>query len=551
MDLKRVILAIALSMIVLGVWTYFFQPKFVPKPQATQEQNKTTATTAQTDAHTDAVGLNAEPASPSVELGQDEIPAKTRALTGRDITVTTPLYTAVFNSDGGILTSFKLHEYKATIKPDSPDVNLISQNAALTRPLELLVGGDPVWQDVAQKSLKLDTSANADGTLTFTGKLGDVTITRILSFNADSYLIDEVVSLRNNSANRLKGTLGFTLNASSLTSEDDKYNITRVATLTQQGLDEENDREDLQQAWFTRDQGVKWGGLNSNYFLLALLPQENSADAEAAIFRARLVDGVFRLVLEVPLGSIEPQSEKTYSCSYFLGPKKQEILEEAPNDLSKAVNLGWFDFIAKPLVLALNIIDTFVGNYGVAIIILTIIIKIILWPLSHKSYKSMNQMKKLQPMMSKIREKYKNDRQKMNEEMMSLYKTYKVNPAGGCVPMLLQIPVFIGLYQALLNSLELRHAPFITHLPFTDMIWLADLSAKDPYYITPIVMGATMFLQQKMTPSPGDPTQAKIMLFMPIFFTFIFLNFPAGLVIYWLANNVLSIAQQWWMLRKS
>lgn len=551
MDLKRVILAIALSMIVLGVWTYFFQPKYVPKPQATQEQNKTTATTSQTDAQTDAVGLNAEPASPSVELGQDETPAKARALTGRDITVTTPLYTAVFNSDGGILTSFKLHEYKATIKPDSPDVNLISQNAALTRPLELLVGGDPVWQDVAQKSLKLDTSANADGTLTFTGKLGDVTITRILSFNADSYLIDEVVSLRNNSANRLKGTLGFTLNASSLTSEDDKYNITRVATLTQQGLDEENDREDLQQAWFTRDQGVKWGGLNSNYFLLALLPQENSADAEAAIFRARLVDGVFRLVLEVPLGSIEPQSEKTYSCSYFLGPKKQEILEEAPNDLSKAVNLGWFDFIAKPLVLALNIIDTFVGNYGVAIIILTIIIKIILWPLSHKSYKSMNQMKKLQPMMSKIREKYKNDRQKMNEEMMSLYKTYKVNPAGGCVPMLLQIPVFIGLYQALLNSLELRHAPFITHLPFTDMIWLADLSAKDPYYITPIVMGATMFLQQKMTPSPGDPTQAKIMLFMPIFFTFIFLNFPAGLVIYWLANNVLSIAQQWWMLRKS
>jgi YidC/Oxa1 family membrane protein insertase len=138
----------------------------------------------------------------------------------------------------------------------------------------------------------------------------------------------------------------------------------------------------------------------------------------------------------------------------------------------------------------------------------------------------------------------------MNEEMMQLYKTYKVNPAGGCLPMIVQIPVFFGLYQALLHSIELRHASFITHLPFTNLIWLADLSAKDPFYITPLIMGATMFLQQKMTPAPGDPTQAKVMLFMPVIFTFMFLNFPSGLVVYWLVNNVISIAQQGWMLNK-
>ena len=195
--------------------------------------------------------------------------------------------------------------------------------------------------------------------------------------------------------------------------------------------------------------------------------------------------------------------------------------------------------------------EPFVGNYGVAIIILTIIIKALFWPLSQKSYKSMEQMKKLQPMMTKIREKYADDREKMNAEIMQLYKTYKVNPAGGCVPMLLQIPVFFALYQALLGAIELRHAAFIPHLPFTDMVWLADLSAKDPYYITPLIMGATMFLQQRLSPPMGDPMQAKIMMFMPVVFTFLFLNFPSGLVLYWLVNNVLSIAQQWLMVRKA
>ena len=160
-------------------------------------------------------------------------------------------------------------------------------------------------------------------------------------------------------------------------------------------------------------------------------------------------------------------------------------------------------------------------------------------------------MKKIQPMMMQIREKYKDNREQMNAEMMHLYKTYKINPAGGCLPMLLQIPVFIALYQALLASVELRHACFIAHIPFTDIAWLTDLSSKDPYYITPIVMGLTMFLQQKMSPAPGDPTQAKIMMFLPLIFTFIFLNFPSGLVVYWLVNNVLSILQQWLLTRKS
>jgi YidC/Oxa1 family membrane protein insertase len=178
------------------------------------------------------------------------------------------------------------------------------------------------------------------------------------------------------------------------------------------------------------------------------------------------------------------------------------------------------------------------------------VVKAVFWPLSQKSYKSMQQMKKLQPMMAKIREKYGSDKDAMNKEIMQLYKTYKVNPAGGCLPILVQIPVFFGLYQALLNAIELRQAAFIPYLPFTDTVWLADLSVRDPLFITPLVMGSTMFLQQKLTPAPGDPTQAKMMLFMPPIFTLLCFNFPAGLVLYWLINNVISMFQQWLQLRQ-
>jgi YidC/Oxa1 family membrane protein insertase len=195
-----------------------------------------------------------------------------------------------------------------------------------------------------------------------------------------------------------------------------------------------------------------------------------------------------------------------------------------------------------PLLWALNFLHNYIANYGVAIIILTLLIKIIFWPLGNLSYKSMKEMQNLQPKLAEMREKYKTDQAKLSQETMALYKTHKVNPLGGCLPMIIQIPIFFGLYKALLYSIELRHSPLFW--------WIQDLSAKDPYYITPIIMGATQFIQQKMTPTMGDPMQAKIMLLMPIVFTFFFLNFPSGLVIYWLFNNVLSIGQQYYINKK-
>jgi YidC/Oxa1 family membrane protein insertase len=236
-----------------------------------------------------------------------------------------------------------------------------------------------------------------------------------------------------------------------------------------------------------------------------------------------------------------------------------KVLKEIGFDLGRSVNFGMFDFLAKPFVWIMDFLyDHFISNYGVAIIILTILTKIILWPLGNKSYKSMNEMKKIQPLVAEIREKYKDDKKKMNEEMMGLYKTYKVNPAGGCLPMVVQIPVFFALYRMLYEAIELRHAPFflgINDLSAPDRLLRFDFSIpfmQPPYGIPvlTIIMGATMFVQQKMSPPMGDPTQAKMMMFMPIVFTFVFINFSSGLVLYWLINNVLSIAQQYYISKK-
>ena len=447
-----------------------------------------------------------------------------------------------------MLKHLRLKKYTQTIAKDSPPVDLVGPQALDKGPLGLLWNGQATWRvgqwSADAESLTLDDGQS--GALTFTGSIGDLVIVRTITLTADSYLMSEEVALHNGTGTPMTGRLGFSLAADALTSKDDRYNQTRVTWKDAEGLDDESDIEDDLAAGVMRGTGVLWGAVQSNYFILAAAPEPGDT-----VLKAKYEGDVYRVAMEKPEVALPASGQAVARTYWYLGPMESAALASAPNQLADALDYGYFDVIAKPLLVALNYFNGYVGNYGVAIILLTVIIKIIFWPLSHKSYKSMNKMKKIQPLMADVREKYKDDREKMNQEMIRLYKTYKVNPAGGCLPMVLQIPVFIGLYQALLGAIEMRHASFIVHLPFTDLIWLADLSAKDPFYITPIIMGATMFLQQKMTPAPGDPTQAKIMLFLPVIFTFVFLNFPAGLVVYWLVNNVLSIAQQGYLTRQS
>ncbi len=259
-----------------------------------------------------------------------------------------------------------------------------------------------------------------------------------------------------------------------------------------------------------------------------------------------------------PSGPVAAQTERTYQYKLYFGPKSFHDLGCVGSELGRMLDFGFFDIIAKPLLRLMTFIYSFIPNYGIAIIIITFIVKILFWPLSNKSYKSMSQMKKLQPKMVELRAKYKNDKKMMNQEIMNLYKAFKVNPLSGCLPMVMQIPVFFAFYKMLYQAIELRQAPFF--------LWINDLAAPDrlfhfdfsiplmaPPYGIPVltvIMGASMFLQQKMSPPPGDPTQAKMMMFMPIFFTFIFINFPSGLVLYWLVNNILSMVQQYYITKK-
>ncbi|MDO0945498.1 membrane protein insertase YidC [Chromohalobacter israelensis] len=282
-----------------------------------------------------------------------------------------------------------------------------------------------------------------------------------------------------------------------------------------------------------------WVAMIQHYFTSAWVPEQNQEN----LYYAN-IDSRDRNVAAFagPSQQIAPGETTRMAATLYMGPKIQDRLEAIAPHLELTVDFGWLWFIANPLFWLLAKIHSLIGNWGWSIVLLTVIVKIVLFPLSAKAYKSMAKMRKMGPEMKRIKEQYGDDRQKMSQEMMKFYQKEKINPLGGCLPIVVQMPVFIALYWMLLESVELRHAPFI--------LWINDLSAQDPYFILPIIMGASMFVQQLLNPTPPDPMQAKIMKMLPVVFTFFFLWFPAGLVIYWICNNVISILQQWIITRK-
>ena len=277
-----------------------------------------------------------------------------------------------------------------------------------------------------------------------------------------------------------------------------------------------------------------WIAMVQHYFVSAWLPQ---AQAEREFFTRKVGSDRFSAGVILPLAEIAPGSTSKIDVPLYAGPQEQDNLEKIAPGFNLVVDYGWLTLVAAPLFWVLEMLHKLVGNWGWAIILLTVLLKALFYPLSAAGYKSMAKMKVVAPKLTKLKETYGDDRARLNQEMMDLYKKEKINPLGGCLPILIQIPVFIALYWVLLGSVEMRYAPFIGYIH--------DLSAKDPYFVLPIIMGVTMFLQTRLNPAPPDPIQAKVMMYMPILFTGFFLFFPAGLVIYWIVNNVLSIAQQW------
>lgn len=283
-----------------------------------------------------------------------------------------------------------------------------------------------------------------------------------------------------------------------------------------------------------------WVAMVQHYFVSAWVPP--AEDKNVFSLRKRSGKDLYLMDYTGQRISVAPGGSGEYRAQFYVGPKDQERLARLADYLDLTIDYGFLWMVAKPLFAGLKMIQSFVGNWGWSIILLTLVIKIALYPLSAASLKSMAKMRNLQPEMARLKELYGDDRQKMSQELMGLYKKEKVNPAGGCFPMLLQMPVFLALYWVLLESVEIRHSPWI--------FWIQDLSAKDPLFVLPILMGASMMLMQKLQPMPTDPMQAKVMQFLPIVFTFFFMIFPAGLVLYWTVNNLLSMAQQWFVNRQ-
>jgi YidC/Oxa1 family membrane protein insertase len=553
MEHARLLIAIVLSLLVFIVWNALFlnkQQEKLPKEniQTQQQVAKGSENTAK-ETTVKKAPLPESKAASNPTVSKPAAPSRT-------ITVNLPLYTAKISEKGAVFRSFVLKKYRETINADSPLLDMINPDLSkgtvrIGMAKNSIQGLDDAvfLAHINKDSIEINDKPT-EIYFSYTSPRGVVVEKRFL-FSPKTYVVGLDVVIKNGSGRPIKDSLTLSLLKKGPES-DSRYGFEGPSALINNKLEQIKIKK-------IKDQDVypgklKWIAIQDRYFISAIMPDE-TIDASMHLSNG---DDILKSTYVQPEQTILPDQQHDFKYKLFFGPKSMAVLKSADYDLIDAVNFGMFDILAKPCVYIMNFIYKFIPNYGVAIIILTLLSKILLWPLGNKSYKSMAQMKKIQPLMAEIKEKYKDDKKKMNEEMMGLYKTYKVNPLGGCLPMVVQIPVFFALYRMLYGAIELRHAPFIW--------WINDLSAPDrlfrfnfsipfmqPPYGIPvltIIMGVTMFIQQKMSPPAGDPTQAKMMMLMPIVFTVIFINFSSGLVLYWLVNNVISMVQQYYIQKK-
>jgi YidC/Oxa1 family membrane protein insertase len=528
-DNRNLILALVLM---TAVW-FGFSLLFPTTPPPPSTETKSAAVAPQT---------TSAPAPAEIAPLQNP-PLATLAAPSREIVVETDNYRAIFTSAGARLVAFELKNYRQQAGPDAPRVELIPRVGVRQATLRTtgsgglaLAGDAPFVVEGERNELRL--AGGGKETLTFRHVTSSgVEVVKTFTFQGDSYAIGTAVAVRNAGPSALSGTVELSLTELWDESKKDSYSFSGPALLVDDKL-EQLDVGDLDKGAKSFGKETVWTSLQSKYFMMAAVPLGGAAEKAGVSHEGDLL----HCSLQTPLLTLQAGEHRQFDYLLFFGPKAPEQLKAAGHNLDYAINFGWFDLLAKPLFHVLTFFYGYLKNYGVAIILLTVILKLLFWPLTHKSYASMKAMQKLQPEMQKVRDKFKNDKERLNKELMELYKKHRVNPLGGCLPMLVQIPVFFALYKVLLDAIALRHAPFL--------LWITDLSAKDPYYITPLLMGASMFVQQKMTPSMADPIQAKIFMFMPIVFTFLFLNFPSGLVIYWLVNNLLTIGQQYYINKR-
>ncbi len=465
----------------------------------------------------------------------------------RDIRIEHPLYTAIFTTEDASLKSFKLKKYRQHLKDDSPLVELVNSNNH-DNPLSTMIVSNfslpgHIVYDVDKDFLNI----NGDDTLTFSFEVkGGFRVEKQFRFFKDSYQIELNTRIINRQEKPLEEKISILWNWIQ-EKNGSSYQQAGPLILLKDSVKRETLKEG-QEKEFRGD--IDWFGIDMHYFLSVIIPESK----EGLWVQVKLKDTGYYVVGNYQPIVIPPGESVEYKFRLFIGPKEISVLESVGYKLNKAINLGWFHAIGYPLLILMRWLYGVIPNYGVAIIILTILVRIVFFPLSIASYRSMKKMQIIQPEMKEIQKKYANDREKLSRETWELYRRHKVNPLGGCLPILIQIPVFIALYQALMNAIELRHAPF--------MLWMKDLSAPDllfiiplfgyqfPFRVLPVLMGVTMYIQQKITPMAGDPQQIKILMWMPAILTVMLYGLPSGLTLYWTVSNLLSIIQQLYISRK-
>ena len=556
---QRFILLAALGLVLMMIWQSWVQFKQQRDPTYVSAQSNGDSANSEVPS---ATNLSQDvPDAPEVSSGETAQPAAVEeSVTGvsddKLISVKTDLFNIQIDANGGDIVRVELIKHPVSIEtPDEPFVLMSRNNVDLFVAQGGLIGNDREYPNhntafsFESNTYDLSDRQSLEVPLTWTSPDG-ITYRKVFKFGRDTYRIDIDYEVNNASGNewtgfvygQLKQTERETPGSQGFLGRLPSYNGAAIYTA------EENydkvDYGEISDGPLSLTTTDGWVAMLQHYFVAAYLPSGSS--------QYNIYTGITRNTpkpqYRVGYKSVEPVTVAAgqtgnLSTALFIGPKEQvRLAEQNAEGLDLTVDYGWLTPVANPLFWLLDKIQGVVQNWGWSIILLTVLVKLIFLPLSAASYKSMAKMKKLQPRLQTLKERYGSDKQKFQQEMMKLYKTEKVNPAGGCLPILVQIPVFIALYWVLLESVELRQASW--------MFWLKDLSLPDPYFVLPIIMGVSMLAQQYLNPAPMDPLQKKIMTAMPIVFTVFFLWFPAGLVLYWVVNNLLSIAQQYYITKK-
>ncbi|MBK8062717.1 MAG: membrane protein insertase YidC [Betaproteobacteria bacterium] len=544
MDTQRLILFFIFSFSLLMLWTEWEKTQRPKPPVASATQTPGAAAKPDPTAVPTPAGAAPKPAPvsaavPAAPTGKGEI-----------VRVQTDLIAAEVDTLGGTIVKLELLKHKES-EDKSKNLVLLGAQHQYFAQSGLTGDGGPnhrtVWQVKPGERSLADGKDSLELRLSAQGKDG-LTVDKIFTLKRDSYQIDVTLEIHNGGSAPVTPHAYFQLThdgkqaagGNSVAQTFGAQSYLGFAAYTDEKKFEKVTFSDLDKGKADHAKQAKdgWIAFVQHYFVAAWLPAAGQVRDYVVEKRA---DGVYaaRVVLSAP--AIAPGASAKLGAPLFAGPQEQSRLKTVAPGFDLVVDYGWLAIIAWPLFWLLENYHALTGNWGVAIILLTVTIKLVFFPLSAASYKSMAKMKLITPRLTKLREMYANDRAKLNQAMMELYKTEKINPLGGCFPILVQIPVFIALYWVLLAAIELRHAPF--------MLWIHDLSALDPYYVLPVLMAASMVVQTKLNPVPPDPVQAKVMMFMPYVFSIFFFFFPAGLVLYWLVNNLLSIGQQWQIQR--